>query len=72
MSNRPRPTMADIRRALQAAKEAGLTVTSYTVDTDGVRVFTAPLVSAEGSPANDQTDELAALAARIGDASRRA
>jgi hypothetical protein len=70
--SRARPTLTDIRRALQAAKEAGLTVTSYTVDETGVRVFTAPLVASEAAPANDQTDELAAIAARIGDASRRA
>lgn len=68
---RARPTLTDIRRALQAAKESGLTVTSYTVDSDGVRVFTAPLAEG-GAAANDPPDELAALAARIGDAARRA
>lgn len=69
--SRARPTSADIRRALKAAKDAGLTVTSYTVDTDGIRVFTAPLVKQEATPANDDADELSALAARIGHAARR-
>lgn len=68
---RARPTLTDIRRALKAATEAGLTVTSYTVDTDGIRVFTAPLVTPQAPPANDETDELETLAERIRNAARR-
>lgn len=68
---RARLTAADIRRALKAATDAGLTVTSYTVDTDGIRVFTAPSVTAQAPPANDDIDELQTLAERIRNAARR-
>lgn len=65
-----RPSLTDIRRALKAATEAGLSVTSYTVDDTGVRVFTAtPVDQAER---DEQTDELAAIRERVGRAPRRA
>lgn len=66
-----RATPAQIRRTLEAAKAAGLSVTGYEVDGQRIRVFTAPREIT--GPANDQTDELDALAARIGNhAARRA
>jgi hypothetical protein len=65
-----RATPSQIRRTLEAAKAAGLTVTGYEVDGERIRVFIAPREIT--GPANDQTDELAALAARIGaNAARR-
>lgn len=68
-------TPAQVRRHLalarEQAREDGRVVTGWEVDGARLRVFTAPL-SGEAPAANDQTDELAALAARIGDASRRA
>lgn len=66
-----RATPSQIRKTLEAAKAAGLTVTGYEVDGPRIRVFTGEQEIT--GPANDQTDELAALAARIGgNASRRA
>ena len=66
-----RATPSQIRKALEAARDAGLTVTGYEVDGARIRVFTSP-AGVRGPAANDETDELAALATRIGNAARRA
>lgn len=58
---RERPaTMAEIRRALDAAKRAGLTVTGYEVDGSVVRVFTA-----EGQREATEDDGLKRLERRL-------
>jgi hypothetical protein len=64
-----RATPSQIRRTLEAARAAGLTVTGYEVDGALIRVFTTGREIT--GPANDQTDELAALAARIGNHAAR-
>lgn len=64
-----RATPSQIRKTLEAAKAAGLTVTGYEVDGGRIRVFTGE--RGITGPANDQTDELAALAERIGNRAHR-
>ena len=58
---RPAP-LTQLRRALKAAKEAGLTVTGYELDGERVRVFTA---GADVPGAANDTTEIEALKRRI-------